>query len=72
MKDGTIEAISVYRNYRRAISNIGKLLSPMKGVESFNRLDTCDRELEDAGLVNGKMRIPILKAWGYQTDHRLL
>jgi integrase len=50
MKDGTIEAISVYRNYRRAISNIGKLLSPMKGVESFNRLDTCDRELEDAGL----------------------
>lgn len=50
MKDGTIESVSIYRNYRRAIFNIGKLLSGVKGVESFNRLDTCDRELEGVGL----------------------
>ena len=50
MKNGIIEGVSVYRNYQRAISNIGKLLSSMKGVESFNKLDAFDRELEDAEL----------------------
>jgi len=50
MKEGAIESVSFYRNYRQAISNIGQLLSGVKGVESFNRLDTCDRELEGAGL----------------------
>ncbi|MEI7478626.1 MAG: tyrosine-type recombinase/integrase [bacterium] len=50
MKDGIIDALSVYRNYNRAIHNIGKLLSSLKGVESFKGLDTCDRELEYAGL----------------------
>ncbi|SNT29002.1 Site-specific recombinase XerD [Anaerovirgula multivorans] len=50
MKDGIIEAVSVYRNYRQAISNIGRLLSSIRNVESFNGLDTCDRELKDAGL----------------------
>lgn len=50
MKDRVIEAISVYRNYRQAISNIGRLLSPIRNVESFNGLDTCDRELKDAEL----------------------
>lgn len=38
IKDGIIEAVSVYQNYRQAISNIGKLLSSIKGVESFNEL----------------------------------
>lgn len=56
MKDGIIEAISVYQNYQRAIPNIGKLLSSIKGIESFNRLDTCDRELEDAGLNSTERR----------------
>jgi len=50
MKDRVIEAISVYRNYRQAISNIGRLLSSIRSVESFNGLDTCDRELKDAEL----------------------
>jgi integrase len=56
MKDGIIEAVSVYRNYRQAISNIGKLLSSIRNVESFNELDTCDRELEDAGLNSTERR----------------
>lgn len=50
MKDRVIEAISVYRNYRQAISNIGRLLSSIRNVEGFNGLDTCDRELKDAEL----------------------
>lgn len=50
MKERAIESVSVYRNYRQAISNIGILLSGVKGAESFNKLDTCDRELEGVGL----------------------
>ena len=50
MKDGIIEVLSVYQNYRQAISNIGKLLLPIRNIESFNGLDTCDRELENTGL----------------------
>jgi len=50
MKKGIIKAVSVHQNYLRAIFNIGKQLSLMKSVESFNRLDTFDRELQDAGL----------------------
>ncbi len=56
MKDGVIEAISVYRNYRQAITNIGKLLSSIKNVESFNGLNTCDRELEDEELNSTERR----------------
>ncbi len=56
MKDGIIEALSVYKNYQRAIPNVGKLLSSIKGLESFNGLDTCDRELEDAGLNSTERR----------------
>lgn len=56
MKDGIIEAVSVYKNYRRAISNIGKLLSVIRNVTSFNGLDTCDRELENAGLNDTERR----------------
>jgi hypothetical protein len=50
MKDGIIEPLSVYQNYRQAISNIGTLLSLIRSVESFNGLDTCDRELENTRL----------------------
>jgi integrase len=50
MKNKTIEVVSVHQNYLRAISNIGEMLSAIKGVESFNGLDTCDRELEYAEL----------------------
>ena len=57
MKDKIIEATSVYQNYRQAIANIGKLLSSIKTVESFNGLDTCDRELKDAGLNNTERRV---------------
>lgn len=56
MKDGIIEAVSVYQNYRQAISNMGKLLSPIRGVESFNDLDTGDRELENVGLNSTERR----------------
>lgn len=56
MKEGIIEARSVYQNYQRAIPNIGKLLSLTRGAESFNRLDTCDRELVDAGLNRTERR----------------
>jgi len=56
MKDGIVEVVSVYRNYRQAISNIGKLLSSIRNIESFNGLDTCDRELEDAGLNSTERR----------------
>jgi integrase len=56
MKDGTIEAVSVYQNYQRAIPNIGKLLSSIKVVMSFNGLDTGDRELENAGLNSTERR----------------
>lgn len=56
MKDGIIEAVSVYKNYRQAISNLGKLLSSKRNVTSFNRLDTCGRELEDAGLNSTERR----------------
>jgi integrase len=56
MKDGIIEALSVYQNYQRAIPNIGKLLSSIKSVESFKGLDTCDRELESAGLNSTERR----------------
>ena len=56
MKEGIIETLSVYQNYRQAISNIGKLLSPIRSVESFNRLNTCDRELENAGLNDTESR----------------
>jgi integrase len=56
MKDGIIEALSVYQNYQRAIPNIGKLLSSIKGVESFNGLDTCDKELEHEGLNSTERR----------------
>jgi integrase len=57
MKDGIIEALSVNQNYQRAIPNIGKLLSSIKGVESFKELDTCDRELENAGLNSTERRL---------------
>ena len=57
MRDGTIEAVSVYQNYRQAISNIGKLLSLIKDVESFDGLDTCDRELEHVGLNKTERRV---------------
>lgn len=50
VKDRIIEPLSVYQNYQRAIPNIGKLLSLIRNVESFNGLDTCDRELEKARL----------------------
>lgn len=50
MKDEIIEPLSVYQNYRQAISNIGTLLSPIRSVESFNGLDTCDRELKNTRL----------------------
>jgi integrase len=50
MKDGIIEPISIYRNYKRAIPNIGRLLSAIRGIESFNGLDTFDRELKNAEL----------------------
>jgi hypothetical protein len=56
MKDRIIEPVSVCQNYLRAISNIGKLLSSIKDVESFNGLDTRDRELEDAGLNSTERR----------------
>lgn len=56
MKDGIIEPISIYRHYRQAIPNMGKLLSAMRGIESFNGLDTFDRELEDAGLKRTEKR----------------
>ena len=56
MKDGIIEAVSVYKNYRQAISNIGELLSSKRNFTSFNRLDTCDRELEDARLNSTERR----------------
>jgi integrase len=56
MKNGIIEALSVYQNYLRAISNIGKLLSSIKDVDSFNGLDTGDRELENAGLNDTERR----------------
>lgn len=56
MKDRVIEPISIYRNYRQAIPNIGRLLSPIRSIESFNGLDTCDRELEDAGLGSTEKR----------------
>src|SRR5665647_280707 len=56
MKDEINEAVSVHQNYPRAISNIGKLLSSIKNVESFNGLDTCGRELENAGLNNTERR----------------
>ena len=56
MKDKIIEAVSVHQNYLRAISNIGKLLSTIKDIESFSGLETCDRELEKAGLNNTERR----------------
>lgn len=56
MKDGIIEALSVYQNYQRAIPNIGKLLSSIKDVKSFNGLDTYDRELEESGLNSTESR----------------
>ena len=56
MKDGIIETLSVYQNYRQAISNIGKLLSSIRSVESFNGLNTYDRELENAGLNDTESR----------------
>jgi len=56
MKDAIIEPISIYRNYRQAIPNMGKLLSTIRGIESFSGLDTCDRELEDAGLNSTEKR----------------
>lgn len=56
MKDEINEAVSVHQNYPRAISNIGKLLSSIKNVESFNGLDTCGRELENAGLNKTERR----------------
>lgn len=56
MKDRIIEALSVHQNYQRAIPNIGKLLSSLKGVDSFNGLDTCDMELENAGLNSTERR----------------
>ena len=56
MKDGIIEAVSAYQNYRQAISNIGKLLSLIKDVESFDGMNTCDRELEYVGLNNTEKR----------------
>lgn len=56
MKYGIIETISVYRNYRQAIPNIGKLLSSIRNVTSFNGLNTYDRELENAGLNDTERR----------------
>ncbi len=56
MKDGMIETISVYRNYRQAIQNIGKLLSSIRNVTSFNGLETYDRELENWGLNDTQRR----------------
>jgi len=57
MKDGIIDPISIYKRYRRAIPNMGKLLSAISGIESFDGLNTCDRELEDARLKSTEKRV---------------